>query len=182
MLQECRSFPLEDSRLTVPRAQLEKHLNTMKTILAGKFSELVFNLDEIGFSEWEKRKPKTIIAPRSIPADQVFHSVSRRCHHVTLLACVSAAGDALTPMVISGPPFHNSLWAIGPRRDEDVIIRHRNPAYINEELFSNAYRMYSFHMWPTFAYSDNLRIDCNSDDGLRSAARFRARTETHGPE
>jgi hypothetical protein len=158
MLQECRSFPLEDSSLTALRAQLEKHINTVKTILAGKFSELVFNLDEIGFSEWEKRRPKTIIAPRSIPADQVFHSVSRRCRHVTLLACISAAGDALTPMVISGPPFHDSLWATGLHQDEDVMIRHRNPAYINEDLFSYVYQMYSFHMWPTFVYSDNLRM------------------------
>jgi hypothetical protein len=51
MLQECLSLPLEDSRLIVPREQLEEHINTMKMILAGKFSELVFNLDEVGSSE-----------------------------------------------------------------------------------------------------------------------------------
>jgi hypothetical protein len=75
MLQERPSSPFEDSRLTVPRERLEEHINTMKTILAGKLSELVFNLGEVGSSEWEERKPKKIIALRSIPADQVFHSL-----------------------------------------------------------------------------------------------------------
>jgi hypothetical protein len=109
VLQECRSLPLEDARLTVPREQLEEHINTMKTLISGKYSGLIFNLDEVGSSDWEEHKPKKIIAPRSIPADQVFHSISRRYHHVTLLACVSAAGHALTPMVISGPPIRDSL-------------------------------------------------------------------------
>jgi hypothetical protein len=135
VLQECRSLPLEDARLTVPREQLEEHITNMKTLLVGKYSELVFNLDEVGSSEWEERKPKKVIAPRSIPADEVYHSVSRKYRHVTLMACVSAAGDALTPMVISGPPIRDSLWALGLRRDEDVMVRQRNPAYISEELF-----------------------------------------------
>jgi hypothetical protein len=42
VLQQCCSFPLEDSRLTVPREQLEGHIKTMKKILAGKFSEPCF--------------------------------------------------------------------------------------------------------------------------------------------
>jgi hypothetical protein len=33
----------------------------MKTLLAGKCSELVFNLDEVGSSDWKERKPKKII-------------------------------------------------------------------------------------------------------------------------
>jgi hypothetical protein len=135
VLQECRSLPLEDARLTVPREQLEEHIKTMKTVLAGKYSELVFNLDEVGSSEWEDRKPKKVIVPQGIPADEVYHSVSRRYRHVTLLACVSAAGDALTPMVISGPPIRDSLWTKGLRQDEDAMVRQRNPAYVSEELF-----------------------------------------------
>jgi hypothetical protein len=134
MLQECRPFPLEGSRLTVPRGQLEEQINTMKTILAGKFSELVFNLDKVGSSEREEWKSKKIIAARSISADQVLYSVSRRYRHMTFLTCVSAASDALTPMVIPGPPIHGSLWATDLRQNEDVIIQQRNPAYINEEL------------------------------------------------
>jgi hypothetical protein len=127
--------PLEDARLTVPREQLEEHLNTMKNVLAGKYSELVFNLDEVGSSQWEDPKPKKVIVPQVIPADEMYHSVSRRYRHVTLLACVSAVGDALTPIVISGPPMRDSLWAKGLCHDQDAMVRRRKPAYVSEELF-----------------------------------------------
>jgi hypothetical protein len=53
----------------------------MKEYIVGKLSELVFHLDE------------------------VYHSVARRYSHVTLLACISAMGDALTPKVIMAVAF-----------------------------------------------------------------------------
>jgi hypothetical protein len=109
VLQECRSFFLEDARLTVLRKQLQKHIDMMKTVMASKYSQLVFNPDEIDASEWEDRKLKKIIAPRFISSDEVFHAISRTYHRVTLLSCVSAAGDALTPLMISGPPARDSL-------------------------------------------------------------------------
>jgi hypothetical protein len=64
VLQLCRSLPQEDTRMTVPRAYLEQHIATMKTHIVGKFSELIFNLDEVGSSEWEDRRPRKVIAPR----------------------------------------------------------------------------------------------------------------------
>jgi hypothetical protein len=48
---------------------------------------------------------------------------------------VSAAGDALTPLIISASPIPASLWAHAPREDEDAMIRVRQPAYIDENLF-----------------------------------------------
>jgi hypothetical protein len=41
--------------------------------------------------------------PQSIPSDQVNHSTSRKYRQITLLTFVSSVGDALTPIVISGP-------------------------------------------------------------------------------
>jgi hypothetical protein len=67
--------------------------------------------------------------------DDVYHSVARRYGHVTLLACVSAAGDALTPMVSSGAEIPDSIWRTRLRQNEDVLLRHRSPAYIDENLF-----------------------------------------------
>jgi hypothetical protein len=54
-LQVCRSWPQEDNRLTIPRAILEAHIENIRTTVAGKCAELVFNLDEVGSSEWEDR-------------------------------------------------------------------------------------------------------------------------------
>ena len=134
-LKCCRSLPQEDTRLTVPRVQLEEHIQTMKIHVAGRFSELIFNLDELGSADWEDRKVKKVIVPADVRKEDVYHAVSRRHRHVTLLACVSAAGDALTPMLITGNTIRESLWGHGLRPDEDVMIRRRNPAYLDGELF-----------------------------------------------
>jgi hypothetical protein len=136
-LKTCRSLAQEDTRLTVPRVQLEEHIQTMKVKVhvAGKFSELVFNLDELGSADWEDCKVKKVIVPADVHKEDVYHAVSRRHRHITLLAYVSAAGDALTPMLITGNPILESLWSRGLRPDEDIMVRRRNPAYLDEELF-----------------------------------------------
>jgi hypothetical protein len=101
----------EDRRLTVPRIQLEEHIQTMKmkVHVAGKFSELVFNLDELDSADWADRKVKKVIVPADVRNEDVYHAVSRRHRHVTLLTCVSAAGHALPPMLITGNPIPESL-------------------------------------------------------------------------
>jgi hypothetical protein len=124
--------------MIVPRADFEEHIQLAKLVIAEKFSELVFNLGEVGSSDWEDRKPKTVIVPRSVSTDEVYHSLSRRYRHVTLLACVAAAGDAITPMIISAFPIPASLWAQGLQQDEDAMMRVRQPAYIDENLFSES--------------------------------------------
>jgi hypothetical protein len=38
-------------------------------------------------------------------------------------------------MLVIGNSIRESLWNRGLRLDEDVVIRRRNPAYLNETLF-----------------------------------------------
>jgi hypothetical protein len=82
-LQTCRSIPQEDTRLAVPRSQLEEHLHILQVHLAGKCAELVFNLDELGSADWEDRKIRKVIAPAAVRKEDVYHSVSRRPRHMT---------------------------------------------------------------------------------------------------
>jgi hypothetical protein len=134
-LQICRSLPQEDLRMAVPRAYLEEHIRVLETHIAGKLAELVFNLDELGSADWEARKAKKVIAPANVRREDAHHPVSRRHRRTTLLVCVSAAGDAPTPLLITGSPIPETLWSRGLRQDEDAMVRHRSPAYITEELF-----------------------------------------------
>jgi hypothetical protein len=57
-LQLCRLLLQKDTRMIVPRAHLEEHIQLARLVIAGKFSELVFNLDGVGSSDREARKPK----------------------------------------------------------------------------------------------------------------------------
>jgi hypothetical protein len=134
-LQTCRSLLQNDTRLTVPRSHLEDHIQMMKVHVAGKFSELIFNLDEFGSADWADRKVRKVIIPAEARKEDVYHAASRRHHHVTLLACVSVAGDTLTHMLVTGNPIRESLWNRGLRPNEDRVIRRRNSAYLDEALF-----------------------------------------------
>jgi hypothetical protein len=121
--------------MAVLRTYLEDHIRVLEKHIAGKLAELVFNLDELGSADWEDRRAKKVIAPANVRREDVHHPVSRRHRHTTILACVSAAGDALTPLLITGSPIPETLWSRGLRQDEDAMMRHRSPAYITEELF-----------------------------------------------
>jgi hypothetical protein len=107
-IRVCRSLPQEDARLIVPRVYVESHIVLMRMHIMGRFSWMVFNLDEVGSSDWDDSKPRIVLAPVTVSAGEAFHSVSRRYRYVTLLTCVSAAGDALTPMIISQTPVRDS--------------------------------------------------------------------------
>jgi hypothetical protein len=134
-LKVCRSLPQKDPRMAVPRAYLEEHIQFLKTHLTGKVAELVSNSDELGPADWEDRKAKKVIGPAGDAKEDVYPPVSRRHRHMTLLACVSALGDALTPLVATVSPISDALWRRGLRQGEDASFPHRSPAYITKKLF-----------------------------------------------
>jgi hypothetical protein len=87
-----------------PERQLESHIVLMQSRIGWMFSRLVFNLEEIGSSDWEDGKPGKLITLVTVSAGEVFHAVSRRYCNVTLLTYVSAADDALIQMIIFSLP------------------------------------------------------------------------------
>jgi hypothetical protein len=56
-----KSTPQEQQRLQVSRMFLERTEQNLKEHIQGCVAELVFNLDEVGISDWEDRKTKTVI-------------------------------------------------------------------------------------------------------------------------
>jgi hypothetical protein len=121
-----------------PRSHLEEHSITLKIPLTGKCAELFVNLDELRSVDEEDRKVEKVIIFAAVPKEDVSPSGSRRQRHVTLLACVSAERDAMTPLLIGSTPIRDSLWSRGFGQNENVMVislaRQRSPAYVNEEL------------------------------------------------
>jgi hypothetical protein len=147
-LQICRSLTQENMRLTVPREHLEAHIEHMKSIVAIKFAELVFNLDEVRSSDWEDQKPQKVSAHRTVSPDDVYHLFSRRYRQLTIPACVSTCEDALTGMVLTSSPIRRDISLTSLRDNEGVMIRVRNTAYMPEELF---------HEYPTNAFVPDIQ-------------------------
>jgi hypothetical protein len=86
---------------------LDQALACIIQFVQSRATELVFNLDEGGISEWEDRKAKKGIIAKSMGEQTVHHKVNRDLKHVSVIACVSAAGDRLIPyIVISQDSLH----------------------------------------------------------------------------
>jgi hypothetical protein len=62
--------------------------------------KLVFNLDEVGCSEWGDRREKHVIFPAVLKGCLTHHKVKRSTKHVTTLVRVTAAGDQLPPYLV----------------------------------------------------------------------------------
>jgi hypothetical protein len=60
-------------------------------------ADFVFNLNKVGISDWEDRKTKKVIALAAMPGQTIHHGVSRKVKHISVIACMSAAGESLLP-------------------------------------------------------------------------------------
>jgi hypothetical protein len=103
--------------------------------------------------------------------------VSRRYRHLALLACVSAGGDALTPMVLTSSPIRDGIWSTGLREDEDVMIRFRGPAYMTEELFhqclTNVFVPYIQRLRENPVFADEMCVPLTESVGAQFAVAWR---------
>jgi hypothetical protein len=54
-------------------------------------AELVFNPDEVGISDWEDRKTKTVIVRPTMVGQTIYHEISWTVKHISMIAGTSAA-------------------------------------------------------------------------------------------
>jgi hypothetical protein len=118
---EKKSFPQKEPRLQVPRILPEEPIRTMHGTLQGCPADLVFNLDEVGISDWEDRKPKHV-------------------KHISIVTCISAVGACLTPYVVrsqDSATLHRAFEATRMQIGKHFILKHRAKPYVNVDLFEN---------------------------------------------
>jgi hypothetical protein len=84
-LTEKKSSTQEEPRLQVPRIFLEKTIRSMHETLEGCPVDLVFDLDEVGISDWEDRKPKKVVVPIALAAHNIHHRISRNVKHISIV-------------------------------------------------------------------------------------------------
>jgi hypothetical protein len=109
-------------RLQVSRVFLERTVQNLNEYAQGCTTELVFNLDEIGISDWEDRMARKVVASSRHECvdrrDMIHHGISRKVKHISVIACVSAAGESLTPYIITSqdsPSIRQQLKKHGVR-------------------------------------------------------------------
>jgi hypothetical protein len=64
-------------------------------------AELAFNLDEVGMSEWQDRKEKEVTVPTFTDGQTIHHRALRGARHISIITCITAAGESLTPYIVT---------------------------------------------------------------------------------
>jgi hypothetical protein len=99
---------------------LDKYLVLIKEYISLVPTELIFNIDERGFSDWEEPKSRPIVIPTKIRNSTFHGSVNRGIRHQTLICCLTAAGDAHCPLFVSSDPAVRQTFDQGIREDIDI--------------------------------------------------------------
>jgi hypothetical protein len=122
----------------VPQSFLESGIKNIKTHLQNACAELVFNLNEIGISEWEDRIARKVIVPSTMRNETIFHGIHGWLKHVSVVACISASGDHMIPFVVSSQVNDALVWKLkieGSRIGTEIILKKWEKPYMNAELF-----------------------------------------------
>jgi hypothetical protein len=93
--------PQEHVRLQVPRCWLDRYIQLIKNYIPQIPAELISNIDEISLSDWEERKEKKVLIPSGHIDSRLHDPVNWSIRHHTLICCISTAGDAYSPLLIT---------------------------------------------------------------------------------
>jgi hypothetical protein len=122
-------------RVDIPRVFFENYFVQASRFLKGKIAELVFNIDEVGASDWEDRHAIMSVVPATVLDKTVTYKASRKFQHATLVACISAAGDSVPPLIVAREGDDKKIWDLGWREDKDFTLRHAQKCYVTKDLF-----------------------------------------------
>lgn len=139
-LKEATSHPQENPRLQIPREFLVETLRCMDQAVQGCVRDLVFNLDEVGASEWEDRKSKRVVVPAEMGDQPIHHGINRNLKHITIVTCVAASGEHLIPYVVTSQDAESLRTDLKKRGIEFgrhlTIVRNQKP-YVNSGTFAD---------------------------------------------
>jgi hypothetical protein len=117
---------------------LERTEQDLKEHIQGCVAELVFNLDEVGISDWEDCKTKTVVVPATIRGHTIHHEICRTVKYISVIACISTAEESRTLYLITSQAptsVYKRLKKEGVRFSTDFVLRSNPSPDINAEIF-----------------------------------------------
>jgi hypothetical protein len=94
----------------------------------------LFNVDESDFSDWEEGKSKCVLIPTEARETTLHCPASRKICRQTLICCVTAAGDAYCPLLVSSDPATRAVFEDQIRDGIDLQIEISSSPYVNAEI------------------------------------------------
>jgi transposase len=77
-----KRVPQEEQRLPLPQAFLHRAVQDLKEYVQECTTELVFNLDEVGVSDWEDGKMRNICVQATMGDEAIVHGISRNARAI----------------------------------------------------------------------------------------------------
>jgi hypothetical protein len=146
-------------------------------------TELIFNIDGCGFSDWEERRPKPVLIPAELERSILHYPVNRAIRHQSLICCIAAPGDAYCPFLVSAEPSITQVFNGGPRDGIDLKVQIAESAYVTKEIFEShvgtvlipAFEsnktLKGCNNKPAILFCDNCSTHCTEDILKSSLAR-----------
>ena len=94
------AFPMEVERLRVTADAMAAYFDTAERIVCGIPAAFVFNVDESGVQEYADARGVDVVVPVSFEGMTAHYVTRRNAYRSTLVACISADGSALPPLVV----------------------------------------------------------------------------------
>jgi hypothetical protein len=94
------------------------------------------------------RNVRNVIIASTMDGQMIHHRASRSVRHISIITCISAAGESLTPYIVTSQDsdaIRKRLVIHGVRLGVDFILRHRPKPYVSRKLFSSMWIQSSFH-------------------------------------
>jgi hypothetical protein len=133
--EKCRS---RTAAFPSTRVFLDRRVQNLNEHVQRCFAKLEFNLDEVCISHWEDRKTRTVIEPSTMRGQTIHHGISRIVNHISVIVCVSAAEESLTPSIITSQDLasvREQLKKHSVRFGADFVLKSNTTLYINPIIF-----------------------------------------------
>jgi hypothetical protein len=96
--QKCTTRQHEMRSFTCFSGQNERFLARAHT---ESQTELVFNLDKVGMSEWEDEKDKEMIGSKAIEDEMIHHRASQNVRHISIITDTTAGEESITSYTVA---------------------------------------------------------------------------------
>jgi hypothetical protein len=136
-VRKAVAAPGELSRLQVLRRHLDQYIDLITKRVPFVPAELIFDLDETAFSNWEDSTAKPVLIPTNLGEPMIYYpvNVNRQIRHQTHLCCVSASGGAYSPLLVSTKESVSQVLDMGIRNEIYIRIRIAQSRYLTKRVF-----------------------------------------------
>ena len=127
--------PEDDKRFDVDQQSIYEYFQNLMNNCSGISTRLIINMDESGFSDWADRKEIRLIVPNDYQDNTYLYPVNRTPKRITMVAAISAGGDALKPALItSRKTIDTDLFDLGYTNDV-VKYYYQSKAFLTKRIF-----------------------------------------------